>query len=110
MALRNALADRTVLQEQALSDLLASSQDIQEQFREWQAEIHWSSWAQDALKRAMPVRRVFDARERGRATAARQAYAPVAPRSTSASSHAPAAGRAPPLQRYLSYFCGGGRP
>ena len=85
---------------------LASSQEIREQFREWQAEIHWSSWAQDALERATWVRRVLDERERGRAAAARQAHAPGAPRSSSASSHAPAAGTTPALSRYLAYFCG----
>ena len=57
VALRNALDDRTVLQEQALCDLLASSQDIQAQFREWQGEIPWPRWAQDALERATRVRR-----------------------------------------------------
>ena len=102
VALRNALAHRTVLQGSALCELLASSQDTEARFQEWHLELPWSDWAQDALERATRVRRVLDERARGNAVAAQQAHAPGAPRSTSAWSHAPAAGNNSALSQYMT--------
>ena len=80
VALRKALADRTVLQDKALCELLASSQDIQAQFRERQGEVPLSSWAQDALERAHRVQRVLD--ERGARQSGSSAAGPCARNAT----------------------------
>ena len=119
VSLKKALAARTVLQDVALVDLLASSQAIEADFQEWQLELPWCDWAVDALERAMRVRRVLEERARGIAMAAEESRAPGAPSSTAASwpaaassptasSHAPASrptASSHALVKYQTYFC-----
>ena len=103
VSLRKALADRTLLQDKALLDLLASSQAIEAEFQEWLVELPWCDWAVDALERAVRVRRVLDERALGKAAAEQAAKESAASGHDAASSPAASSHT---LKTYLTYFCG----